>query len=419
MSDEHKAGPAATVTHGGVLIKIYHVSAGKGKTYRFTIPGRKPVNRVDLDEAKTEARREAALVVAGISSAVKQTDITELIAARRLVTPLGIPLLSALEEYVAAKALAGANLLSLAKEHSESTPVVRRVTLREAWDECLTDKDADGTKATQVYGAKAKAICTGLGADTKLDRLTTEMIDTWAKSIKDRVTRNDLIGRLAMMLRWARRKKLWPKDRALPSDDASRAKETRPEIGILTPGQFKQVLELVRRKAPQYLACTAIAGFAGVRSDELHGKKAPVGEPRSKMPRQRWEHIHVSERGVEDHLNVSEAKENTPAWRLTPIQPALAAYLKICSRTDGEIYVCPAGAMERVRELCREAKKKGLLNFDLPNNCFRHSAITYRIPFVGIGQTAEESGNSEVEIVARYRRPMLKKDAAPWWAIRP
>ena len=254
-----------------------------------------------------------------------------------------------------------------------------------------------------------------------LDTITTRMVTEWADKVSDLTTRNELIGRLGMLFRWAQSQGLFPEDRVIPTDRVPKGKEKKPVIGILTPAQFKMVLDLVRATAPQYLACTAMAGFSGIRSDEVHGKKAPKGVPRASMHRQLWSDIHINQEGDSGHYNVTVAKENTPSWRLVPIQPALAAYLKICPRTEGERYVCIAGAMERVRELCREAKKRGQLDFDLPLNCFRHAAITYRIPQanVGIVRAAEEAGNSTQEITARYRRPVLPEVAAEWWAIRP
>jgi len=126
------------------------------------------------------------------------------------------------------------------------------------------------------------------------------------------------------------------------------------------------------------------------------------------------------------------AKKNTPTWRKIPIQPALAAWLALCPRDADGPNVCIAGAMERVRELLRKADadlgfpkveveiagEKVLVN-DVPENCFRHSFITYRIPVVGIVQTAAEAGNSTQEIDKSYRVPMTLDEALPYWDIFP
>jgi hypothetical protein len=417
-------GPVAIVTAGNVSIKIYKVkakSAASGYNYKFAADGHPSVTRADLDELKLEAKRTAVMISSGVTAHVQASDISELMAARRLAEERDTPLLPAMQEWSKAKELTGPALLSVAQEHADAKAEGKhqRITLRAAWDKFFEVRDKLGYKATQSYGAKANIICRGLGGGTMVDTLTTDGVAKWAEDINDNVTRNDLLGRLGMLLRWCKKAGHLPKDRAIATDDVDRGKEPPATIGTLTAPQFKKVLELIRRVAPHYLAATAMTGFSGIRSQELHGKQRDKNTKRKDMPRQRWDDIHVNKKWTGGHFNVSVAKEGTPAWRLVPISPALAAWLKICPRVEGDPYVCIAGAIERVREICREAKKRGELDFDMPENCFRHSAISFKIPFIGVSKCAEESGNSGGEIIRRYRRPCLKSVAKKWWDIRP
>ena len=119
-------------------------------------------------------------------------------------------------------------------------------------------------------------------------------------------------------------------------------------------------------------------------------------------------------------------------YRKTPIQPALAAWLKVCPRDADGPNLCTAGAMDRVREQLRKTDadlgfpkteveiegNKVTVN-DVPSNCFRHAYISFRLPLVGIVQTAAEAGNSPGEIERSYRVPMALEEAKPYWEVMP
>ncbi len=180
-----------------------------------------------------------------------------------------------------------------------------------------------------------------------------------------------------------------------------RARENPTEIGILTPAVWMKLLHWCHREHPKYLAALVLAGFCGLRADEIHGKRAD----RSK--RQVWEDIFPDRKIV----RVSIAKTNTPAWRLAPLCAAAAAWLDLCpGEHTGEI--CEAAALERFRALARAG------GFDLPENCLRHSYISYRLPIVkgNKPQVASEAGNSVAQIDARYRVPLTLADGRAWFA---
>ena len=70
--------------------------------------------------------------------------------------------------------------------------------------------------------------------------------------------------------------------------------------------------------------------------------------------------------------------------------------------------------MEKVRALSISE------GFKLPENCFRHSWISYRIALTGNkAETATEAGNSVKEIDRRYRVPLPKYLGKQWFGILP
>lgn len=442
MSIEKKEqAAAAVVRHGASTAKIYEVKAPTtraGVAYKFRIPGQRPVVRTDLEEAKREARKALQLVSQGAADATSVTvaDLSELAALRRMAQEQGWPSVAAMEEWATAKKLVGSALLSAAKEHADAVADGKheRITHAEAWGRFIAAKNAAGRKGTRTYASKGKMIQRGLGAELMIDTLTANKITAWSHTVADPVTRNDLLKVLGTMLKWLQRNGLFPAERAIPSLNVDRATVPGEDPGIITPAQLKCCLDYIRASHPQYLAALALASLGGVRSDEIHGKRSDKEIPRSTMPRQRWAHIHVQPGvdGVFGWFSVSVAKKNTPSHRKVPILPALAAWLALCPRVKGEEFVCSAGAMERVRELLRKApvelglkKVKVMINKqeatvnDLPENAFRHSWISHRLPIVGIVQTAAEAGNSPTEIERSYRVPIDKSEALPYWQVMP
>ena len=96
---------------------------------------------------------------------------------------------------------------------------------------------------------------------------------------------------------------------------------------------------------------------------------------------------------------------------------AAVAWLMLCpDRTED---VCGNLAVDRIRDIGRTA------GIELPENCFRHSFITYRCKLTSVAQVADEAGNSPAVIRKHYRnvlqdnRPMRKVEAKAWFESAP
>jgi hypothetical protein len=216
------------------------------------------------------------------------------------------------------------------------------------------------------------------------------------------VTRNDFRKRAVTLWNWARDTEHLPDGQPVAPERTMRAKENATKIGIINADAYAKLLEVVRAKHPEHLAAVVLAGFCGVRSDEIHGKRADLSI------RQTWQDIQLDRK----FLSVTCAKENTPAWRHVPLCDAAVTWLMLCPDRKGP--VCEAGAMSKVRALAHTAGHK------LPPNCLRHSFISYRIAATGNKpQVALEAGNSVTEIDRRYRVPVTAAEAADWFNILP
>ena len=401
------------IRNQSVVVKIYRVAA-KTKTspngFAHVVAWIGPNGReskwvVDFKEAKEFAESKATQLASGLAQGQQfdRTDVLELTELRRIAGDLKVPPLSAMQEWAKARELAGPAILEACQAWSERrTSSITRIKVQDAIEQLVKDKNALGKQGTQIYGKKLKAVGKALG-DAFLDTITAKMWNAFLGRIDDPVTRNDVRKRIVTLCRWAQKNGHLLEDLKPEIEKTELAKEISHPIGILTPEILKDLLEFFRAKHPRHLAALVTAALCGVRSEEIHGKKADPAK------RQRWEDIHL-DRGF---LSVTAAKENTPSNRVVNLSTAALAWFKACpGKREG--HICQKNAIARVRDIAIHA------GFELPNNCFRHSWISYRIALTGDkASTANEAGNSVKIIDRRYRVPLPKFQGEQWFATRP
>lgn len=411
-----RKGKGTAVRRGSVVTYVYEVRRKHPSpdnpdrlrtvyTAAWTVGGvRRTKQYPTFSAAYAEASLRADQLAAGkIEAAASVTieDANTLAAAGKI---LGVvPLLAALNEWARARRLTGGQLIAAAEAWKKRhAPSFKPIELGKAIDSFIAAKDRSGHEGGRTYKAKLKPLREHFEETTRLDDITTPQLNAYLAKFGDGVTRNDYRKRAVTLWNWARDNGHLPDGMPLAPERTDRAKEKPTQIGILNPADFKALLGFIRAHHPQHLAGVVLAGFCGVRSDEIHGKRADRGI------RQRWEDIHL-DRGF---LTVTVAKQNTPAWRHVPICPAAVEWLLLCDERKGA--VCESAALEKVRRLAIEAGHR------LPENCLRHSFISYRIAqTANKPQVALEAGNSVGEIDRRYRVPVTAAAAAEWFGIRP
>lgn len=422
-----------TVTYGSASVKIYRQASKSAvdgwiyvPTWRKPEGGRGKLYFADLERARDEAFLKAKQLAGGIAAAehVTQADVQELAAARALARAAGIPLIPAMEEYVKARELAGGSILPACREFAQSTVAeVKRIKLSAAIEAFIATKDRAGKKGSRTYRAKLKPLLQvqdvaenrPIIGDVYVDTIQARQFAAYLETFANGVTRNDHRKRTVTLFRWLQKQGYLRTGEKLAIEATERAAEEPSEIGIISPRTYSEILEFVRKEHPEYLAATVLAGFCGVRSDEIHGKRSDKGVPRDSMKRQLWSDIWMDERKA---MRVTIAKRNTQAWRNIPLADgkcdAALAWLQLIPESERKGFVCSAGAMERVRQLCIAE------GFELPENCFRHSYITYTIAvYENKELAASRAGNRVAEIDRCYRVPMLKSTGVEWFAIRP
>ncbi len=385
---------AAKSTRSGFAHKVQWVG-GEGAAYKTF---------ADLEAARAFATSKASQLAAGVSASQQMTraDWLELAELRQLAAEVGVAPLAAMQEWRRAFELAGPALVEACSSYaSRRAHQLVRVRVAQAINDFIEAKNANNKEGSRTYGSKLRPVAQIFG-EHYLDQVTAR---DWAKFLgrfEDPVTRNDIRKRIVTLCRWAQRQGHLPDNAKTEIEKTERAKEVARPIGILSPGEFRDLLRFFRKEHPRYLAALVLAGFCGVRADEIHGKR---GHPER---RQLWSDIHL-DRGF---LTVTAAKENTPSSRIVHLYPAATAWLKLCGESHG--VVCEHHAIDRIRKI---AATHGMR---MPENALRHSYITYRVALTGNKhETATEAGNSVKEIDRRYRVPRPKQEGIEWFNIFP
>ena len=156
-----RKGPHATIRHGSVGIPIYAGTTG-GKT-RYTIAFHLDGKRqrrmfTDLDEAKREAKLAAEKIQRGLAAnndlSTREREIFH--AARKLLQPLDVPIMAAIEEYVRARVvLKDLPLVTAAQEFMRQNEGVKLgVTVPEICNEMVAAKGQDSVSQKYVKQLK-------------------------------------------------------------------------------------------------------------------------------------------------------------------------------------------------------------------------------------------------------------------------
>lgn len=397
------------IKSGSAVVRVYrtkHARMASGFVYQvaWTVAGSRKLRQfADEAAALEEARLRAGQLAAGRIDAatIGRPDMDELRAARQIVGKT--PLLAALKEWAKASEITQGQLLAAAEAwRAKHAPSFKRIKLSAAIRDFIRQKDRAGKQGSRTYGSKLKKLTDHFTADPWLDDITTRQLSTCYATLEDAVSRNDYMKKAGTLWNWARSNQHLPAGLPLALEAVERSDEGETEIGIINADDFTKTLEWTRTNYPEHLAAVVLAGFCGIRSDEIHGKR------KNRDLRQTWEDIHLDRKFV----RVTVVKKNTPANRFVPLCDAAVEWLMLSDNRKGD--VCCAQAMEKMRAIW---KKK---QFDLPKNCLRHSFISCRLAVTNNkAQVALEAGNSAAQIDKHYRVPLTPAEGAAWFAVRP
>jgi integrase len=273
-----------------------------------------------------------------------------------------------------------------------------RKLVRVVVEEYLAAKTKAKIKTAQNHGHIFEDIKTAFG-DAFIDTISTPQLNVWLSRWESPGTRHTFRKHTVGLWRWAQKANYLPRDKKTDAEHTETITLGNHKRGTIAPATLRTLLALIRKDHAEYLPALVLSTFCGLRRTEVH--------------HQRWEHIDL----VGRTMIVSHAKVGTPGERAVPIPRAAIQWLMLCG--DRTEHVCANLAVDRIRDIGRTA------GIELPENCFRHSFITYRCKLVTVAQVADEAGNSPTVIRKHYRnvlqdnRPMRKAEAKAWFESGP
>lgn len=241
----------------------------------------------------------------------------------------------------------------------------------------------------------------------QLDKITVTELDAWLSQIKHLAarTRQNRRASVVTFWRWCRARDYVP-DRTTEAEKMHKPITERKVPLTYTPKEMRILLDAVQ---PHYLPWLVLAGFAGIRNEEMH----PV--PTSRKSRLLWSDIDL-ERGL---ITIRPETSKTGQRRIIEMQPNLQRYLQTCRPAEA-----PAVGHHKPPDKTRhgedaETKRLGKLVGGWRRNALRDSFISYRAAQVGIARAALEAGNSESEAKKSYHDAKSQEEAGAWFSLKP
>jgi integrase len=224
--------------------------------------------------------------------------------------------------------------------------------------------------------------------------ITTTDIDRWLRELNlSPVSRNTFRRRLVTLFKFA---KIHGWCRTIPAADSTRVREVSDEVGILTPGEIRGLLEVASKETIPYWT---IGAFAGLRACEIE--------------RLDWADVNLR------HIKVRAKHAKTASRRLVDIQPNLRKWLLPYRGRTGK--VAPENLRVKLLADRKRAADAGALTGKWPSNALRHSFASYYLArFDDAPKLALQLGHTGQDIIFRhYREVVTREDARHYWKIEP
>lgn len=242
-----------------------------------------------------------------------------------------------------------------------------------------------------------------VGAGVPIDEVEPASLLAWIseKEVGQRRKFN-LRAAAVQLFRWAQEREYLPEGKTAASR-LPRFPKPATTIEILAPDELAVVLREVQ---PHYLGWALLAGFAGVRSEELRP------DARSGKRPVHWQDIKADWIDLPPET-AKQTRGRTGRRRLIPVQPVLRRWLdRLSPPSSGPVVT--AG-----RPTIRETARLGaFLDNGWPKNGLRHSYGTYRCAATqNVPMVAREMGNTPAVIQSHYDRVVTPDVAERWFSV--
>jgi integrase len=399
-SKKRKHGkPVASVKFGSAVVPIYQLTSAGRKRFilSFYMEGKRERRSfTNLETAKKEAQLVAQRIQGGRQEMndLRPHDREAYRTVVDLLMPSGVPLVTAVQEYVRAnKLLNGLPLLTAVDEFSRKARGMKLgVKVKDVVLELLVAKKQDGLSHRYQLQLQSNLRRFAADFDVPISHIRRDQIDDWLRKRGVAIrSRNGLLATIRVLFSFAKKRAYLPVGDVTEAEALDKIRAADVETQIFTPEQFAKILHAA---PPSLIPILAIGGFAGMRKAE--------------MDRLDWNAVDLERKMIE--VRAGQAK--TASRRIIPISDNLLAWLKPLVR-EGKI-VKDNDFHRQITALA------GTLKIGWPNNVLRHSFISYRIADVkSADQVALEAGNSPSIIFKHYRELTTPEVAEKWFGIMP
>ncbi|HEV7401480.1 MAG TPA: hypothetical protein VGO11_01085 [Chthoniobacteraceae bacterium] len=403
----------------GITFPIHKYEDGRFVSWYYHGSQRKRVTRT------TEPALRKVLEDAAIRINNGQVDVNELdgnqaramVAARATVAKYNLPLDLVATEYATARELLGqVSLLDAVRfylRHAGEGVTDRKIS--DVVTQFLVEKSdlsddycrqirLDLTRFTLRFGAR---LISEVPANELAEWISaSHRVSSKGKKAKPpgAARRNQIRDTLVTLYNYARDQKYLIRGKEHEAELVKKLKHTRGEINILSPGEFKLLLELTAEFEPPWLPYVVFGGFCGVRT---------ITQKRLDWRMVKWDQAS---------LQIPAAKSKINRRYLPPFLPAAAAWLRNYRHTAGA--VMPTNESQRAFQ-ARIVRRAGWPKWT--KNVLRKSFISYRMAALkNADAVALEANTSPKEIFENYRSvctvagdSVTEKLAAEYFAIMP
>ena len=387
-----------TIKKGSALVKIYPTS-NRGKPLFmvtwFVAGKRHRRNFADESAARKEATLVATKLNAGETQVLMLTssDRESYLGAKRLLAPLGVPLLDAIRDYVAARTILKDEALLPAvrfyRDHAHRK--LTRRSVDEVLQEFLTIRGADGASVRYLQDVRSRLGRFAKAFHTDIADVETGQMDEWLRSLQVAArSRKNFRILLVALFHFARDRGYLANDVKTAADGLPVPKTDEGEIEIYS---VEEMATLLSHADEHTLPVLCFGGFAGLRTAEIE--------------RLTWDNVKWEQSVIEVGAKTSKNRQR----RLVPLLAPLVELLHPYRGRVGPV-IAKIKLHLRLRQLAEKAKTPW------KHNALRHSYASYRLASEqNVAQLALEMGNSPTMIFRHYRELTTPKAAKRWWSL--
>jgi integrase len=394
---------------GQTSVRIYRYDVKRNRTVytEFRVQegvgaARKFHNFNELEKAKAKAKQIGEAIESGNAAILKMdpADLASFQRAQELANSVGVPIESAVADYVAVRQMLAAvqitdRLTDIVGEHikrHQRQAKVPQITVTDAVDRMLEQKRKDGLSERHVQDLDSRLTKFAESFQCQLASLTGPQITAWLRALGLSLrSQNNYRMAIQTLVSHAKECGWLPRDWS-ELDTVKKQKEKLETPEIFTPTEIKDLLSKASDKLRPYVA---IAAFAGVRQAELE--------------RLDWSKVDIKT----GYITIDASIAKTNSRRVIPMPDNLKQWLAPHVKKQGA--VCEYGNVTNA--LVKLAKAAGV---EWKHNGPRHSFGSYRTAQTAdVPRVSYEMGNSPAMVKQHYHGLATPETAAEWFAVLP